>query len=397
MLLVRFLQSVIVFSILGIILVLLQAGASSSGIVVFTADYQSPGSTQALSFERPEISRVFQANLQSGRPDYYTFKATSGTFLKAQLNTLRLPGQDNFKPSLALFGPGLPVPTTTELNSLAFSLPPGAGLLVSVEEKDDPTSQIRLDEPWTQANYWERQSLLNELPQTGIYYLAVFSRTKVSGKYTLAVGDHTEAGLRETLTFPVTWARTRLWFNDYWWPGFVLFVVSLFLAGLLYLYLSSVRRQLRTVRINRINRRRSALLREITHSPSGLKNRRAAQTARYASRPRPLAAPVRQPTSIITALELPLVSSIGLASAATETVPAEERVPVVVKRSRVLSGSEWEALILPAAAGINGHKQLDAALNKASEETAYSLRQDGLSRWGQRLRPDQPGNDRSGK
>jgi len=229
-------------SLLGIILVIFQGGATSTGQVIFSQDYRTPGSSQVISFNDPATLKVFQSNLQANRPDYYAFQGAKDSIITIKLDTLRLAGQDNFSPSLALFGPGLPPLTPDEQQLFPFSLPAGYGLLLSAEstpisQTTQPTEQpTRFDEPWTQSGYWERQSILNQLLEDGTYYLAVYNLHGQGGKYALFVGDKPEAGLRETLTFPVTWVRLHYWFEDLWWPTFALVVVGLLVVALLYLW-----------------------------------------------------------------------------------------------------------------------------------------------------------------
>ena len=244
----RIFGTIFFLSLLGIILVLFQAGATSTGQVIFNQDYRAPGSSQVLTFSDPTTLKVFQSNLQAGRPDYYAFQGTKDSVITLKLDTLRLAGQDNFVPSLALFGPGLPPLTPDEQPLFPYSLPAGYGLLLSAESNpinqttQSPDLPTGFDEPWTQSSYWERQSLLNQLPQDGTYYLAVYSLTGQSGKYALFVGDKPEAELRETLAFPVTWVRLHLWFEDLWWPVFALVVVVLAILALLFLWGRSLRK-----------------------------------------------------------------------------------------------------------------------------------------------------------
>ncbi len=388
MVLVRFLQGVIVVCLTGIVLVLFQAGAQSAGQVIFSQDHRSPGATQALNFDNASTERVFLSELQSGRPDYYAFRATKGTFLKVKLNVARLVGQDNFRPALALFGPGLPQATPGELRLLPFSLPPNAGLLVSETDSSNKAPRNKSDEPWTQAGYWERQSLVNELPEDGTYFLAVYSRDEQRGKYAMVVGDKVETSLRETLTFPVTWARVHYWFEDLWWPSFALVMVGLGLLGLLALYFRLVGRQVRTVSFARANARRSDLLQKRL-TPGWNRRRigpqlRPGQPNLYPS-PKPL-------PRIKPALTLDVLDEMKqLAEAERPTRPEQ---PLLV-------GSKWETLattapLVPALlVSGNGHNGVKPGTNGNGNRRdlpglpppPLTPVRDGLSQWGQRLRP----------
>lgn len=392
MLLARFFQAVFILSLLGIILVLFQAGAASAGQVVFSQDYRTPGSSQVITFSKPETLHVFQSNLQANRPDYYTFQADKETILKVKLDTLRLVGQDNFQPSLALFGPGLPQPGAEEVKLFPYSLPAGNGLLVSAESGQATetgqslTLPSRFDEPWTQAGYWERQSLLNQLPESGTYFLVVYSLDQQTGKYALFVGDKPEAGWRETLTFPVTWARLHYWFDDLWWPTLALVVVGLIGLALIYAYGRLVGRQFRQVSLASRNGRRAALLKKKIHhtwqqrrinrkpalkplSSNVIIARLLTQTA-YRSKYKAVAAgPNRKPTSQNGEL-------LAGAAASTDQSPS----------------FNWELLgqstPLPAdkLTVANGKNDLPG---QAAENDCSKIihNEDGLTQWGQRFKP----------
>lgn len=364
-------------------LVLFQAGAASAGQIVFSSDFRPPGSNTAVNFENPSMLRAFHSELQSGQPDFYTFRANKGTFLKVKLYTARLVGQDNFQPSVALFGPGLPEPVPSELRRLAFSLPAGAGLLVSENEGRIVTvDRARYDEPWTQGSYWEGQNLLSELPQDGTYYLAVFSRDKQSGKYALAVGDKIEAGLRETLAFPVIWVRTHLWFNDLWWPLVALLVATLLLIGLVYLYLRMIWRQLKVIRLSLANTRRNALLEE-KRIRRNWQKRRLAKTSRF----RPVQPVIELATPVlVTEANTELVAANLSGSVELETPVEAGRVEEVL-----LTGPKWEIVAATTPLVVtpgNGHIKLNSNGHaQVNGLTAPANNLDGLSQWGQRLRP----------
>ncbi|HEX2909630.1 MAG TPA: hypothetical protein VH186_02405 [Chloroflexia bacterium] len=377
MLLVRFLQSVIVLSVLGIVLVLFQAGATSSGQVIFAQDYRAPGATEAITFDNPETLRVFQSSLQPNRPDYYAFHANKGQFLKVVLNTLRLPGYDSFRPALLVFGPGLPPPTPDETNKIPFTITPGAGLIFSEPDKNEATPLMRSDEPWTQASYWERQSIVNQIPETGLYYLAVFGQNGQSGKYALTVGETPEAGLQETITFPVTWARVHYWFDDYWWPTFAAVVVGLLLLGLILWYLRAIRRAIKRMAVARASARRSTLLaRQRQDSWDKRRVRPTIRTAEPFTRHK-TAKPVAENTSF-------------------EIKPAfEEPEPIQAEaEGDLLLGPKWEmpgAEISPESikAGTNGHIPVNqtAGFSSNGHTEKKDREPDGLTLWGQRLRP----------
>jgi hypothetical protein len=301
--------------------------------------------------------------------------------LKVKLDTLRLVGQDNFQPSLALFGPGLPPPTPDEVNIFPYSLPPGDGLLIS-SGGGQPTGSgltappaTRFDEPWTQAGYWERQSLLNPLPENGSYFLVVYSLDNQGGKYALFVGDKPEAGWRETLTFPVTWARLHYWFDDLWWPTFALALVGLALLALVYLYGRWVWRQYRVTQLTGRNRQRAALLKK--------KTPREWQVRRIKREPAPSAGNKIAPATQEASQEL---------TAQKGESPVK---PAALTREATLAGQpvfKWEpgepAAPAPAdnLTATPGSNEL-AGKNGKTDSAKPPGEEDGLARWGQRFRP----------
>ncbi len=376
MVLVRFLQSVITLALIGIVLVIFQAGASAVGPVIFTADYRAPGATEALNFDRPLSLKLFQADLQSGRPDFYTFQATKGTFLKIKLNTLRQAGQDNFRPSLALFGPGLPPPVDSERRQLPFSLPAGVGLQLSAAAQTDIDSEIktghviapRVEEVWTQAGYWERQTLLNEAPQDGTYFLVVFSSTDQNGKYSLQVGDKPEAGWRETLTFPVSWLRVHLWTGDLGWPVVGALLILGLVAGLIAYYLNSLSREIQTIGRAGANRRRIYLLhKRLPNKPVGKHLRQRVRLGAVR-----IKIPVESQPDLV---EVPVTNGHITPEPVATNLPW-------------LAGSNWEELKPLPARHINGN-----GLNGNGNGNGHHLpapadpKPDGLSQWGQIYRP----------
>lgn len=221
--------------LVGIVLVIFQSGAVSARQGVFVRDYVGYNATQVLTIDRPEIARTFYGELKAlGHPALYSFKGSKGLFVSAKIRIPRLEEAQDFRPALALFGPGLPKPGPDQLDKLPFSLPPDAGMVISetpVSPNTPPAPLTDFNEPFTQSDYWQGQELLRELPQDGTYYLAVFSRVGQGGKYALEVGDKDDAGVKEILGFPILWTRVHLWFGD--WLTIVIVWEAL---GLLVLY-----------------------------------------------------------------------------------------------------------------------------------------------------------------
>lgn len=404
MFLVRFLQSVIVFSVVGIVLVLFQAGATYTGIIIFSEDYRPAGTTQVLKFDDPLVLRTFHADLQKNQPDYYSFQAVKGTFLNAKLYVARLVGQDNLQPAVVIFGPGLPTPTQSELQSLPFSLPPNVGLQTSDPPKVEGATRSRYQEAWSQSDYWEGQNLQTELPNDGTYYLAVFSRDKQSGKYALAVGNKTEAGLHETVTFPLTWGRLHYWFNDLWWPNLALVLAAVACGWLLYRYALLFGKAITATKRQFANVKRRVLYKK--QNPRPWAKRRGAKLTRIAQafpyQPPRLPMPtIKQTMRLLPEAKIPTVPATAKLNGAGYSEPLP---PVMIEEQPLLTGARWEMLSLPLTLGspngnghignpngngsLNGLHNTNGAHNGTSNGNGlHNNGSDGLSEWGQRLRP----------
>ena len=250
MIITRLLQTVIVLSLLAIVLILFNSAASSAHQTVFV-DSLAPGPDKALAFDQPDVDRIFYTNLNApGKIDFYTFQANAGLAFKAKILIPRTDPNSKFRPALALFGPGLPQPDSSELYSVPFNLPLNNGLVTSVADKaqDDKSDGVlysKYDESYTQANFWEGQTLLRQLPQSGTYYLVVFSPNNQTGKYALEVGDRDATGLKETLAFPVWWFGVRFWFGDGLTPAIVGLLILLLIAAIIFVRLFWKRHRIR--------------------------------------------------------------------------------------------------------------------------------------------------------
>jgi len=162
----------------------------------------------------------------------YSIEARAGQFFHAGINIPQLPGLENYGVALALFGPGLPevdiegssIPNlheeekeprahTQQLISLDAEigldfLEGQGGLVVESQQGED------FFEPFTQTRYWGRQVLELDLPETGRYYLLVWSPDGSPGKYVLDTGKEEVFGAGDLLRFPVWWINTRLYFEQ---------------------------------------------------------------------------------------------------------------------------------------------------------------------------------------
>lgn len=133
--------------------------------------------------DNPTISTVVYATLQTpGDVDYYAFDGKAGQRILLEITIPQIAGQEDFAPTMALMGPGLPsarLPATVEkpVKAGAQILPPPTG----------PAETFY--EPFSRTSYWERQSQRVTLPQDGRYVVAIWHPTKQLGRYGFVIGD----------------------------------------------------------------------------------------------------------------------------------------------------------------------------------------------------------------
>ena len=143
----------------------------------------------------PTVSTALYATLDSPRDvDYVTFEGKRGDSVLIGLTIPAIEGQENFTPTVAIMGPGLPQTGVAQLprrvTPPANSNPP-AGTLVWRAAPGKPTAFF---EPFSRTKYWERQENRIKLPADGRYTVAVWSDSCAVGRYTLVVGDREVLG-----------------------------------------------------------------------------------------------------------------------------------------------------------------------------------------------------------
>lgn len=155
----------------------------------------------------PTISTALYATLESPTDvDYFAFEGQAGQSILLQITIPQIAGQEEFAPTMALLGPGLPT------DSSAADLPgrvarpndTGALLLPAI-----PGPAPEFFEPFSRTSYWERQEERVTLPADGRYVVAVWHQTGQAGRYVFVIGDRERLG--GDLAFPVK-------MKEYWNP-----------------------------------------------------------------------------------------------------------------------------------------------------------------------------------
>lgn len=145
-----------------------------------------------------------------GDIDYYTFKVEQGEEIYFSMVIPEIERYQNFKPNVALIGPGLENNYAgydiNYINSF-LKINPDENIIIVSDDTDNPEIFF---EPFTQTSYWRRQKFSTAAPAAGTYYLAVFSAEEDQGKYTLAIGRKEVWGLKDLIRMPKIWWDTRI-------------------------------------------------------------------------------------------------------------------------------------------------------------------------------------------
>ncbi len=156
----------------------------------------------AVVIAEPDISQVIYRPLSKEAPRLWlTFEVKQGFELFIQIGVPKIKGLSNFRPAIAVIGPGLPTV------ALPFPIPQKTGGRIF------PTEHVAkprvFHEHFTRTDSWILRSETLRLPQSGRYYVVAFSPAKQRGKIWLAVGRRESFGLADLLRFPSWSERIR--------------------------------------------------------------------------------------------------------------------------------------------------------------------------------------------
>lgn len=161
------------------------------------------GAESPWEIDDPTISTALYATLESPDDvDYYTFEGLDREVILLALTIPQIEGQEDFAPTLALIGPGLPDAGLPD----SVPVPEGVGALV-IEPPPGPAPTFY--EPFSRTSYWERQEQRVTLAASGRYVVAVWHTEGEVGRYTFVIGDKERFG--GDLAFPIKMRR-------YWTP-----------------------------------------------------------------------------------------------------------------------------------------------------------------------------------
>lgn len=180
------------------------------GVVVTPALAHQPyfedediGAANPWQIDDPTISTALYATLDSRDDvDYFSFEGLPRQVILLELTIPQIEGQENFAPTMALIGPGLPATNLPDQVAVAE----GAGVVV-IEPPPGPAPTFY--EPFSRTSYWERQEQRVTLPAGGDYVVAVWHPGGEVGRYTFVIGEKEKFG--GDLTFPLK-------MRSYWTP-----------------------------------------------------------------------------------------------------------------------------------------------------------------------------------
>lgn len=152
----------------------------------------------------PTVSTAMYSTLETPDDvDYYSFNGTIAQSIMLSITIPQITGQDNFTPTMALIGPGLPSGDLPKI--VAIDHKKGDGILVLPA----PTNATTFFEPFSRTSYWTRQEGYVELPANGGYSVAVWDDRGQVGRYVFVIGDREVLG--GDVAFPLK-------MKDYWTP-----------------------------------------------------------------------------------------------------------------------------------------------------------------------------------
>lgn len=150
----------------------------------------------------PTISTAVYATLETPNDvDYYSFEGRKAETIFLSITIPQIAGQENFAPTMALMGQGLPssnLPDRVEKprNYGSLILPP-------------PANASAFFEPFSRTSYWTRQEQNVTLPGNSSYLVAIWDDRGEVGRYVFVIGNEEVPG--GDLAFPLK-------MRGYWKP-----------------------------------------------------------------------------------------------------------------------------------------------------------------------------------
>jgi hypothetical protein len=166
------------------------------------SDGTAVDAAEAIHIGDVQVSRVVYHRVTEGAPQVWiTFQISGSQRLKLQLGVPFIERLRDYRPALAVLGPGLPGV------DLPFAVPEGlGGLLLETDEVAHPEV---FDEPFSVTRSWIVASENVELPEPGRYYVVAFDPSGREGKLWVALGREEAFTLNDIAELPEALAAVR--------------------------------------------------------------------------------------------------------------------------------------------------------------------------------------------
>lgn len=148
------------------------------------------------------ISTAVYATLEAPTDvDYYSFEGRKGETVFLSITIPQIAGQENFAPTMALMGQGLPSSNLPD----RVERPRNYGSLIL----SAPANATAFFEPFSRTSYWTRQEQNVTLPENSSYLVAIWDDKGEVGRYVFVIGNEEVPG--GDLAFPLK-------MRGYWKP-----------------------------------------------------------------------------------------------------------------------------------------------------------------------------------
>lgn len=154
-----------------------------------------PTAEAALWMDNIDVSQVVYSPLTEADSQLWlTFEATAGTRLDVSLGLPVLDRLTDYRPDLAVLGPGLPAV------DLPVDMPPDVGGVVFESSAEGEPRFFH--EPVTGTDSWILIEDAVTLPETGTYYVVAWPSGAQVDKLWVAIGKREAFGLGDFVSFP---------------------------------------------------------------------------------------------------------------------------------------------------------------------------------------------------
>ena len=156
----------------------------------------------AIAIDDVNISYVVYHEITADVPQLWlTFEANAGQPLFFQLGVPVIERLQDYRPALAVLGPGLPQA------DLPFTIPDELGAVILTPDMD--TEVEFFHEPITGTDSWILGTLEIDAPQQGLYYAVAYVPNSDTGKLWVAPGTVEQFGLEDIISLTDTINRVR--------------------------------------------------------------------------------------------------------------------------------------------------------------------------------------------